>query len=85
MVISTNLSLIPYPGDSYQLKSLSQTRLFSAQEQKRQSITQNSRFRYPGFYDFRIQADTDNTTYNLRHSLEANKIDQVGLLIDIYV
>ena len=85
MVISSNLSLIPYPVDNYQLKSLSEPRLFSGQEQKPQSITQYRRFRYPGFYDFRIHADTDNTTYSLRRSLEPNKIDQVGLLIDIYV
>lgn len=85
MVISSNLNLIPYPVDNYQLKSLSQPKLFSGKEQERESVKQYSRFRYPGFYKYRIHAETDYTTYSPRRSMESNKIDQVGLLIDIYV
>jgi hypothetical protein len=85
MVISSNLNLIPYPVDNYQLKPLSQPNLFPRQELGREAVEQYNRFRYPGFHKYSLHAESRNTTYGPRRSIESIKIDQVGLLIDIYV
>jgi len=71
--------------DNYHLKLLSQPKLISGQEQERESVKHYSRFRYPGFYKYRMHLESDYTTYSPRRSMESTKIDQVGLLIDIYV
>ena len=83
MVISSELSLIPYPLDSYQLKPSSSHDLSSRQDNVKGEIHQYDLFRRTKFnhnFSNRLHAN-----YGIGNQIKSPKIGQLGSLIDIYV
>jgi hypothetical protein len=85
MVISSNLSLIPYPLENYQLQPQIRQDLVPWQEHGQQAGQAYDLIHRPHFTKRFIQTDGQNSTYNPGCCMESSKLDQIGSLVDIYI
>ena len=85
MVISSHLSLVPYPLDSQQTKPSIQPAVVLKQQEMPQMADRHHIFRNPKSCRPFINANNSYGIYNISHCKESPKIDQIGVMIDIYV
>ena len=85
MVISSNLSLIPYPQDSYTLQPVNRQMMLPDRELGRQAMNRYDLSRRPTVRYHCIHTDHQNLTYNYNLSLDSSQIDQLGTRVDIYI
>lgn len=85
MVISSNLSLIPYPLDNYQLQPLNRQDFLPRQKHGQQAKQGSDLIHRPYFTNRFIHMDSQNSTYSPGCCMESSKLDQIGLLVDIYI
>ena len=85
MVISSNLSLIPYPQDKYQLQPLNRQMMLPDREFGHQASNRYELSRRPYARHHYIYTDDQNLTYSPNRCMESSKVDQSGSRIDIYI
>jgi hypothetical protein len=85
MVISSEMSLIPYPLDSYQLKPFTAHDLSHRQDNVKGEIHQNDLFRRAKFNQYFSHKNRMQANYGIGNQIESSKISQLGSLIDVYV
>ena len=85
MVVSSNLSLIPYPLDDYQLQPLNHQDLAPWQEPGQQAGQAYDLIHCPYFRKQFIHIEGQNSMYNTRCCMESSKLDQLGSVVDIYI
>ena len=85
MVISSELSLIPYPLDSYQLKPFSAHDLSPRQDNVKGEIHQHDLFRRTKFHHHFAHKNRMHANYGIENQIKSPKIGQLGSLIDVYV
>ena len=82
MVISSNLSLIPYPQDNYALQPVNRQMMLPDRELGHQAIGLSSR---PTARYHCNHTGHQNLTYNQNLSLGSSQMDQLGTRVDIYI
>ena len=85
MVISSNLSLIPYRQDNYTLQPVNHQMMLPDRELGHQAIDRNGLSRRPTVGYHCNHTDHQNLTYNQNLSLDSSQIDQLGTRVDIYI
>ena len=85
MVISSNLSLIPYPKDNYTLQPLNRQMMLPDRELGHQAMNRHGLSRRPTVRYHCIPADHQNLTYNQYLIRDSSQIDQLGSRVDIYI
>ena len=85
MAISSELSLIPYPLDSYQLKPFTAHDLSPRQGNVKGEIHQYDLFRRTKFHHNFSHKNRMHANYGIGNQIESPKIVQLGSLIDVYV
>ncbi len=85
MVVSSNLSLIPYPLDNYQLQPLNRQDIMPWQEHGQQAGQNYDLIQRSYFTKQFIHTDGQNSTYNPGCCMEPSKLDFIGSLVDIYI
>jgi len=85
MAISSELSLIPYPLDSYQLKPFTAHDLSPRQDNVKGEIHQYDLFRRTKFHHYFSHKNRMHANYGIGNQIESPKIGQLGSLIDVYV
>jgi hypothetical protein len=85
MVISSELSLIPYPVDSFQLKPFTARDLSPGQDNVKGEIHQYDLFRRAKFHHYFFHKNRMHANYGIGNQIKSPKIGQLGLLIDVYV
>ena len=85
MVISSELSLIPYPLDNYQLKTFSSQDLSPRQDNVKKEMHQYDLFRRTKFHHNFSHKNRMHANYGIGNQIESPKIVQLGSLIDVYV
>ena len=85
MVISSELSLIPYPLDSYQLKPFTAHDLSPRQDNVKGEIHQYDLFRRAKFHHYFSHKNRMHANYGIGNQIKSPKIGQLGSLIDVYV
>lgn len=85
MVISSELSLIPYPMDSYQLKPFTEHDLSLRQDHVKGEMHQYDLFRRTKFYGYPSHKNRLYATYGIGNQIKSPKIHQLGSLVDVYV
>ena len=84
MVISSELSLIPYPPDSYQLKPSTAHDLSSRQDNVKGEIHQFDQFRRAKLHHNFSHKSRMHANYGIGNQIISPNIGQLGSLIDIY-
>jgi hypothetical protein len=85
MVISSELSLIPYPLDSYQLKPFTANDLSPRQDNVKGEIHQFDQFRRAKLHHHFSHKNRMHANYGAGNQIISPKIGQLGSLIDVYV
>ena len=85
MVISSELSLIPYPLDSYQLKPFTAHDLSPGQDHVKGEIHRHDLFRRTKFHHSFCRKNMMQANYGVGDQIKSPKIGQLGTLIDVYV
>ena len=85
MVISSELSLIPYPLDSYQLKPFTAHDLSLGQDNVKGEIHRHDLFRRTKFNHYFSHKNIMHASYGVGDQNKSPKIGQLGTLIDVYV
>ena len=92
MVISSNLSLIPYPKDNYALQPVNSQMMLPDQDtgrhgpgtgrqaMNRYDLTHRPTIRYHYIY-----TDDQNLTYSPNRCMESSKADHLGSRVDLYI
>ena len=82
MVVSSELRLIPYPLDNQQVKPFP---LLPNRGDGRTVMKRYDFFQYPPSYKVFNFTDGHNNTYSAKRHVEFPTLDQLGVMIDIYV
>jgi len=85
MIVSSNLSLIPYPPDNYRLKQLDPRVLIPSPDHGQNELSSYDLLRYLKSNTYFIHAGPCKNRYSPSRCMESSRIDQLGLVIDIYV
>ena len=85
MVIPSNLSLIPYPQENYQLQRLNRPMMLPDRELGHQAANRYELSRRAFTRQHYIYMDDQNLTYSPNCCMESSGIDQAGSRIDIYI
>ena len=85
MVISSNLSLIPYPHDNYALQPVNRQTMLPDPESGRQAMNRYDLSRRPTIHYHYIYTDDQNFTYSPNRCMESSKVDHLGSRVDIYI
>ncbi len=85
MVMSSELSLIPYPVDSYVLRPFTEQALSFRQDNVKGEVQRYELFQRSKFYNDFTHKNRMHATYGTGNQIKATKLDQLGLLVDIYV
>ena len=85
MVISSNLSLIPYSQDNYQLQPLNRQMMLPDREMGQQASNRYVLSRRPYARHHNIYMDDQNLTYRPNCCMESSKVNQSGSRINIYI
>ena len=84
MIVSSNLSLIPYPLDNFQIQPLGRQDLLPRQ-QGHQAKQHYDSIQRPYFFKCFIHADSQYSIYSPDRCMESSKVDHLGSLVDIYI
>jgi hypothetical protein len=85
MVIPSNLSLIPYPRENYQLQRLIRPMMLPDRELGQQATKRYGLSRRAFTRQHYIHMDDQNLTYSPNCCMEFSGIDHTGSRIDIYI
>jgi hypothetical protein len=85
MVISSNLSLIPYRQDNYQLLPLNRQMMQPDRQLGHQASNRYDLSRRPHTRHHYIYMDDQNLTYSPNRCMESSKVSRSGSRINIYV
>ena len=92
MVISSNLSLLPYAQDNYTLQPVNRQMMLPGPESaphgpetghqamNRYDLSRRQTMRYHYIY-----TDAQNLTYSPNRRMESYKVDHLGSRVDIYI
>ena len=84
MVISSELNLIPYPLDSYQLKLFTAHDLSPRQGNVKGEIQRHDLFRRMKFHHCFSHKNIMHANYGVGDQIKSPEIGQLGTLIDVY-
>jgi len=85
MAISSDLSLIPYPQENYQLQRLSRPAMLPERELGKQAAKRYQLYRPAFTRQHYIYMDDQNLTYSPSCCMKSSLIDHTGSRIDIYI
>jgi hypothetical protein len=85
MVVSSNLSLIPYPLDNLQIRPYQRQDLLPGRQQDHLAQHRNDLTRPPYFYRRFIHTDSQYSTYRADRFMISSKVDNLGSQVDIYI
>ena len=85
MVVSSNLSLIPYPLDNFQIQPFHRKDLLPCREQGHPAKQSYDPIQRPYFYKRFIHADSQYSTYSPDRCMGSSKVDHLGSQVDVYI
>ena len=85
MVVSSNLSLIPYPLDNFQIQPFDRKDLLPSREQDHPAKQSYDRIARPYFFKRFIRADSQYSIYSPDRCMESSKADHLGSSVDVYI
>ena len=85
MVVSSNLSLIPYPPDNFQIQPFHRQDLLPGQEQGHPAKQRHDPIQRPYFSKRFIRTDSQYSTYSPDRCMESSKVDHLGSWVNIYI
>jgi hypothetical protein len=85
MVISSNLSLIPYRQDDVTLPPVQRQMMPPERESGQRAMNRYDLSRRPAIRYHYIFTDDQNLTYCPNRCMEPSKVDQLGSRVDIYI
>ena len=85
MVVSSNLSLIPYPLDDFKIRPYHRQELLPGKQQDHLAQHRDDRIQRRYFSRRIILADSQYSTYSPNNYMKSSKVDNLGSQVDIYI
>ena len=85
MVVSSNLSLIPYPLDNIQIQPFDRKDLLPSQDQGYPAKQSYDPIQRAYFYKSFIRADSQYSIYSPDRCMESSKVNHLGSSVDVYI
>ena len=85
MVLSSNLSLIPYPQDNYALQPVNRQMMLPDPETGRQAMNRYELSRRPAVRYHYVHTDDQNLTYSPNRCMESSRVGHLGSRVDIFI